>query len=120
MNASNRPILFLGSSQKDLKKLPSDVRDVFAFGLDLASRGETPADAKILKGFGGASVLELKEDHKSDTYRAVYTVRFKKALYVLHVFKKKSTKGISTPKKDRDLIETRLKAASADNKERFG
>ena len=87
------------------------MRDVFAQGLYVASLGETPVGSKVLKGFGGRHVVELREDHKSDTYRAVYTIRFKEAVYVLHVFKKKSTKGIATPKKDKDLIEKRLKDA---------
>ena len=80
-------------------------------GLFDARNGETPAEAKILRGFGGRHVVELREDHRTDTYRAVYTVKFKNAVYVLHVFKKKSTKGIATPKKDTDLIKKRLKDA---------
>ena len=80
-------------------------------GLYTASLGKSPAGSKVLKGFGGRSVVELIEDYKSDTYRAVYTVKFKEVVYVLHVFKKKSTKGIATPKKDKELIEKRLKYA---------
>ena len=69
--------------------------------------------AKPLKGFGGASVLEVVEDHMGDTYRAVYTVKIAERVYVLHCFQKKSTKGIETPKQDMDLIHERLKAAQA-------
>jgi phage-related protein len=76
-----------------------------------AQYGETPATAKPLRGFGGAGVAELIEDEDSSTYRAVYTVRFKQAVYVLHVFQKKSTKGIETPRKEIDLVRRRLKAA---------
>ena len=108
---TTRPIVYMGSSKKDLQKLNSDVRDVFAQGLYVASLGENPVGSKALTGFGGRHVVELREDHKGDTYRAVYTIRFKEAVYVLHVFKKKSTKGIATPKKDKDLIEKRLKDA---------
>ncbi len=111
MSSDTRPIVYLGSSRKDLQKLPSDVKDSFAQGLYASSLGKSPIGSKILKGFGGGRVVELREDHRSDTYRAVYTVRFKEAVYVLHVFKKKSTKGIATPKKDKDLIEKRLKDA---------
>ena len=110
--SKTRAVLYLGSSLKDLRKLPSRVKETFMHGLYLASLGEDPIDSKSLKGFGGRSVLELREDHKGDTYRAVYTVRFKEAIYVLHVFKKKSTQGISTPKKEMDLIEKRLKDAN--------
>jgi len=111
MSSDIRPIVYLGSSKKDLKKLPLSVKEIFMHGLHTASIGKNPIGSKVLKGFGGRSVVELIEDHRSDTYRAVYTVKFKEVVYVLHVFKKKSTKGISTPKKDKELIEKRLKYA---------
>jgi phage-related protein len=76
-----------------------------------AQVGETPPDAKPLRGFGGAGVLELIEDHRGDTYRAVYTVRFATRIYVLHAFQKKSKRGIATPKRDLELIRERLKWA---------
>lgn len=120
MTTEHRPVIYLGSSQKDLKALPVEVKEVFAQGLYVANQGGRPSDSKVLKGFHGASVIELREDHKSDTYRAVYTVKFKEALYVLHIFKKKSKKGITMPKKDKELLETRLKRAEQDYKERFG
>jgi len=119
MNSEKRPVVYLGSTRKDLLKLPSDVRDVFSQGLYAASCGKDPVGSKVLKGFGGRSVVELIEDHKSDTYRAVYTIRFKEAVYVLHVFKKKSTRGIATPKKDKDLIGKRLKDAISYHKTHF-
>jgi len=119
MRRDLRPIVYLGSSRKDLQKLPSGVKDAFSQGLYAASLGESPVDSKVLKGFGGRRVVELIEDHKSDTYRAVYTVKFKEAVYVLHVFKKKSTKGIATPKKDKKLIEKRLKDAVSHHKNYF-
>ncbi len=78
------------------------------------------ANAKPLKGFGGAGVLEIIDDHQGDTYRAVYTVKFDSAIYVLHAFQKKSKKGIKTPQEDIDLVKKRLKAAEMDHKSRFG
>ena len=93
--------------------MPSDVVDVFGFALHLAQSGKKHDQAKPLKRFGGASVLEVVEDHMGDTYRAVYTVKIAERVYVLHCFQKKSTKGIETPKQDMDLIHVRLKAAQA-------
>ncbi len=112
-----KKVLYLGSADKDLKKLPQDVKDVFAYGIYLASVGDKHPDAKPLKGFKGASVLEIVEDFRGDTYRAVYTVKFKDAVYVLHVFQKKSKKGIATPKGDIDLVKSRLKWAHENYKE---
>lgn len=93
--------------------MPEDVIDVFGFALHLAQTGKKHDQAKPLKGFGGASVLEVVEDYMGDTYRAVYTVKIAEKVYVLHCFQKKSTKGISTPKHQMDLIRERLKAAQA-------
>ena len=97
----------------DLLKLPNDVIDIFGFALHLAQSGKKHEQAKPLKGFGGASVLEVVEDHMGDTYRAIYTVKIDERVYVLHCFQKKSSKGIETPKQDMDLIRERLKAAQA-------
>ena len=91
--------------------MPEDVIDVFGFALHLAQIRKKHDQAKPLKGFGGASVLEVVEDHMGDTYRAVYTVKIAEKVYVLHCFQKKSTKGIETPKHEMDLIRERLKAA---------
>ena len=93
--------------------MPEDVIDVFGFALHLAQIGKKHDQAKPLKGFGGASVLEVVEDHMGDTYRAVYTVKIAEKVYVLHCFQKKSTSGIATPKPELDLIRDRLKAALA-------
>ncbi|HXF29095.1 MAG TPA: type II toxin-antitoxin system RelE/ParE family toxin, partial [Chlamydiales bacterium] len=93
-----RQLIYIGSSERDLEKLPKEVKDTFVFGLFQALSGKKHTNAKPLHGFGGASVLEIVEDHRSGTYRAVYTVRFKRAVYLLHVFQKKSKKGIATPK----------------------
>ena len=93
--------------------MPNDVVDIFGFALHLAQVGKKHEQTKPLKGFGGASVLEVVEDHMGDTYRAVYTVKIAEAVYVLHCFQKKSKQGIETPKQDIDLIRERLKAAQA-------
>jgi phage-related protein len=107
----------MGSSKKDLLALPDEVVDVFGYGLHLAQLGLKHPDAKPLSGFGSAGVLEIVEDWRGDTYRAVYTVRIKSAIYVLHVFQKKSRRGIATPKADLELIRDRLKSAEAMDKE---
>lgn len=91
--------------------MPPDVVDVFGYALHLAQQGGKHAQAKPLKGFGSAGVLEVVEDDDGNTYRAVYTVRFSSAIYVLHCFQKKSHKGIATPKRDWDLVHDRLKLA---------
>lgn len=106
-----KPLYWVGSSKKDLQSLPDDVQDIFGYGLYLAQMGSKHLQAKPLKGFGGAGVLEVVEDYIGDTYRAVYTVKFGHAVYVLHAFQKKSTSGIATPKPDMDKIRERLKAA---------
>ena len=94
-----------------MRALPKEVRRAFGTALYAVQIGETPPDAKPLKGFGGAGVLELIENDEGGTYRAVYTVRYATAVYVLHVFQKKSKRGRETPKRDIDLIGERLKRA---------
>jgi len=91
--------------------LPADVRKFFGHALDFAQRGDRHDAAKVLKGFGGAGVLEVVEDNLGGTYRAVYTVKFEEAVFVLHCFKKKSKRGIATPREDMDIIRARLKVA---------
>ena len=88
--------------------------DLFGHAIDLAQAGGKHRDAKALSGFGSAGVLEVVEDFRSDTYRAVYTVKFAGWVYVLHCFQKKSKSGIKTPKEDMDMINARLKAAKQD------
>jgi phage-related protein len=105
-----KPLRWVGSSYDDLLALPEEVRREVGYALFVAQNGEKADHAKPLKGFGGG-VLEVIEDFDGDTWRAVYTVRFASAVYVLHAFQKKSKTGIRTPKKDVDLIEARLKAA---------
>jgi phage-related protein len=109
-----KPCEFIGSSLDDISQMPEAVKRVFGFAIRTAQRGEKHPDAKALSGFGAASVLEVVENFEGDTYRAVYTVKFPGIIYVLHVFKKKSTKGRKTPKPDIDLIRSRLRAAERD------
>jgi phage-related protein len=95
----------------DLKEFPGEVREVMGYALYQAQLGVKASSVKPLRGFGGASVLEIIEDHHTDTYRAVYTVKFSEFIYVLHAFQKKSKRDIATPKRDIDLIRRRLSAA---------
>nr|WP_245586242.1 type II toxin-antitoxin system RelE/ParE family toxin [Solimonas soli] len=97
--------------------LPIGVRKFFGHALDFAQRGDRHDAAKALKGFGGSGVLEIVEDDAGGTYRAVYTVRFAEAVFVLHCFQKKSKSGIATPKEDIEIIRVRLKVAEAMAKE---
>ena len=113
MPEAEKPLAWMGGSKKDLMSLPVEVRKFFGHALDFAQRGDKHDAAKVLKGFGGAGVLELVEDDQDGTYRAVYTVKFAEAVFVLHCFSKKSKRGIETPKEDMDIIRARLKAAEA-------
>jgi phage-related protein len=106
-----KTLVWIGSSKKDLMALPLLVRKFFGHALNFAQNGERHDAAKVLKGFGGAGVLEVVEDDASGTYRAVYTVKFDEAVFVLHCFQKKSKSGIGTPQKDIETIRLRLKAA---------
>ncbi len=105
-----KPIRWVGSSYDDLLALPEEVRREVGYALYVAQNGDKADNAKPLKGMGGG-VIEVVENYDGDTYRAVYTVRFASAVYVLHAFQKKSKRGIATPPKDMKLIEARLKAA---------
>ena len=111
------PLHWVGSSKRDLLSLPAPVVDLFGFALYLAQDGKKHEQAKPLRGFGSAGVLEVVEDWDRSAYRAVYTVRFESAVFVLHVFQKKSKRGAATPKADIDLIRERLKAAEQIAKE---
>lgn len=92
-----------------MQDFPDDVKSVMGYALYLAQMGGKHVDAKPLKGFKGAGVLEVVDDFEGDTYRAVYTVRYSDAVYVLHAFQKKSKRGIETSKQDIELIHKRLK-----------
>ena len=108
---TRKPVEWIGSSRDDLRAFPQEVRRVMGQAIDDAQLGAEHPAAKALKGFGGRGVLEIVDDFDGDTFRAVYTVRFAEVIYVLHVFQKKSRKGIATPQREVDLIKARLKRA---------
>ena len=110
MPTPEKPLHWIGSAKKDLLAMPETVIDDFGYALGAVQAGATPPQAKAWKG-EGPGVLELVESHLGDTFRAVYTVRFAKAIYVLHCFQKKSPSGIRTAQTDIDLIGSRLKLA---------
>ncbi len=109
-----KPVHWMGSSKRDLSGFPREVRWEVGGALWQAQLGGKAHHAKPLRGFGGSGVLEVVSDFNGDTFRAVYTVRFARAVYVLHVFQKKSRRGIATPKADLDLIRRRLRQATED------
>ncbi|HEX3316057.1 MAG TPA: type II toxin-antitoxin system RelE/ParE family toxin [Gemmataceae bacterium] len=111
-------IFWVGSSKKDLRSFPKPVRRTVGQALNDAQFGGKHPDAKPLKGFGGAGVLEIVEDDDGATYRAVYTIKFADAVYVLHAFQKKSKSGSKTPGPEIDKIKRRLKKAEMDHAER--
>jgi phage-related protein len=113
--ANIKPVAWIGSTKEDLSAFPEEVKDSIGFALYVAQQGGKHRDAKPLRGFGGAGILEIVDDFDGDTYRAVYTVRFAGRLYVLHVFQKKSKTGIKTPKAEIDLIRSRLKRAEEEH-----
>lgn len=115
MTTPIKPVVWVGSARADLASFPEDVKDAVGYALYIAQRGGKHADAKPLKGFGGAGVLEIVEDHAGDTYRAVYTVQFADRIYVLHAFQKKSKTGVATPKREIELIKSRLKRAEQEH-----
>lgn len=107
----SKQIVFLGSSLKDLTAFPLSAKRVTGHALRLAQQGERHADARPLRGFGSAQVLEIRVDHATDAYRTVYTVSLGDVVYVLHAFQKKSTQGISTPRRHLETIARRLTQA---------
>ena len=113
-----RPVIWLGSSRRDLRSLPQQVRRDFGQALYAVQQGMTDPAAKPLKGFGGTQVMEIVERYRTDAYRAVYTTHFDNAVYVLHVFQKKSKAGIATPKHEIELIKRRLADAERHYRER--
>ena len=120
--AARKPAIFVGSALQDLSAFPQEVKAVMGFALHLAQLGEKHPDAKPLKSdkaFRGAGVLEIMDRYDGDTYRAVYTVKFAGAIYVLHAFQKKAKKGIATPRREIALIKSRLKQAQEHYAENF-
>ncbi len=112
-----KPVIWIGSSRKDLREFPGPVQDLMGYALYLAQRGGKHRDAKVLSGFGGAGALEVISDYRGDTFRAVYTLRYAGAVFVLHVFQKKSRIGRETPRRDMELIRQRLREAEQIAKE---
>ena len=105
-----KPVQWVGSSKSDLKRFPDAVQDRMGFAIYQAQAGLRHRNAKPLKGFG-SGVLEVVARHDGDTFRAVYTVRFETAVYVLHAFQKKARQGIATPKQELDLVRRQLRVA---------
>ena len=114
-----KPLYWIGSSLKDIARFPSDVQRSVGFALSAAQYGGKHPAAKPWKG-EGPGILEVVKDFDGDTYRAIYTVRFAQAVYVLHVFQKKSPRGIETRQSDVALVRERLKVAQMDYEERHG
>ena len=108
---SLKPVIWVGSSRKDLREFPELVRDHMGYALYIAQSGGKHRDTKTLSGFSGAGVLEIITDYRGDTFRAVYTLRYAWAVYVLHAFQKKSKTGRTTPRRDMELIKQRLQEA---------
>jgi phage-related protein len=118
--ASLRPIIWAPQTLRELRSFPKKVKREFGRALQFAQAGDKHPAAKPLKGFGGGGILEIVEDYDRSSYRAVYTVRFKEAVYVLHVFQKKSKKGIETTRSDVNLIKERLRWATQNHAAKSG
>ena len=119
MVPGERPLLWMGSSKNDLLEFPGVVRDHIGIALSVAQFGGKHPSAKPWKG-EGPGVLEVVEDHRGNTFRAVYTLHFEEAVYVLHAFQKKSPKGVKTAQTDVELIGRRLKSAREDYEAHYG
>jgi len=115
--AELKALAWVGSAKRDLLALPEEVIDAFGYAPYVAQTGKRHEKAKALHGFGSAGMLEIVEDWRGNAYRAVYTVRFSAAVFVLHVFQKKAKHGIATPRQDMELIRERLKVAEQTAKE---
>ena len=106
-----KPVVWIGRSKEDFSEFPDDVKRDVGYALYLAQLGGKHEDSRPLTGFSGAGTLEIVSDHRGDTFRTVYSVRFAGRVYVLHAFQKKSKSGIKTPKSEIDLLRGRLKRA---------
>ena len=113
-----KPVEWVGSSKADLKRFPEPVQDRMGFAIYQAQVGTRHRDAKPLKGFG-SGVLEVVSRYDGDTFRAIYTVRFASAVYILHAFQKKSRRRIATPKQELDKIRRRLRVAERHYREQY-
>lgn len=108
-----KPLVWVGSTLADVQSFPAAAQRHLGYALHVAQLGQKHPDAKPLKGFGGAGVLEVVEDYDGDTFRLVYTVRFGERIYALHAFQKKARSGIKTPAKELDLVRRRLRDAES-------
>ena len=117
-DATLRPVIWVGSSRNDLRVFPEPVQDQMGYALFVAQQGGRHRDTKPLSGFGGAGVVEVVTDFRGDTFRAVYTVRYAQAVYVLHAFQKKSKTGRETARRDIELVRQRLRDAERMARER--
>jgi phage-related protein len=113
-----KPVIWVGSSRKDLRSFPEPVQDHMGYALYVAQRCGKHRDTKTLSGFGGAEVVEVIKDFRGDTFRTVYTLRYAGAVYVLHAFQKKSKTGRETPRGDVELVKQRLREAEQIARER--
>lgn len=118
-SVSPKPLNWIASAKKDLLAMPVEVQRVVGYALHIAQISETAANVRAMQGFAGASVLEIRDSFSGDTYRAVYTVRFGAAIYVLHCFQKKSKSGIATDLQDIELIRARLNLAQEHYRARY-
>ena len=118
VDPSLKPVIWVGSSRRDLRAFPELVQDHMGYALYIAQRGGKHRDTKTLSGFGGAGVVEVVKDYRGDTFRAVYTLRYAGAVYVLHAFQKKSKTGRETARRDLALVKQRLREAEQIAKER--
>lgn len=114
-----RALVWVGSSLDDYKAFPEAIQDDMGYALYLAQEGDKPPQAKPLKGFRGAGILEIAEDDMSGTYRAIYTVQLTTAVYVLHAFQKKSRHGIATPREHIERVKAHLRLAEEIDVERL-
>lgn len=117
--AGEKPVIWVGSAKRDLLCFPAAVVREVGAALSVAQYGDAHPTVKAWKG-EGPGVLEIVQDFDRSTYRAVYTVRFRSAIYVLHCFQKKSPSGVRTAKQDVELIGKRLRDARVDYERRYG
>lgn len=106
-----KKLIWVGSSYENLKEFPPSVKNAVGYALFFAQSGKKHPHAKVLSGMGNASVIEIRENDLSGTYRLIYTVEIEDYVFVLHSFQKKSKSGIATPKKDLEMVKNRLKEA---------
>ena len=113
-----RDLFWMGSTRKDLSAFPDEVKWMMGHALHLAQLGDKSPDAKPLKGFKGAGVLEVVEDFDGNTFRAIYTVKLASGVYALHAFQKKSHRGRKTDPRDIELVKRRLAEAQEEDRKR--